>query len=96
MFSFWSANNAGIQSVSSASSSVALVNPAWVPVAAITAPNLLNWNSVSGKIYQVWSTTNLLVPFTAYGGMVTSTTTSITFTNPATDAARYYKIKFFP
>ena len=53
-------NNAGIQGAFSASSSgVALVDPGWIPVASMPTSRLLNWNSVSGKTYQVWSTTNL-------------------------------------
>ena len=63
-------NNAGIESAASAGNpGIALVNPAWMPVASMTAPSLLNWSSVSGKVYQVWSTTNLSVPFTAFGGL---------------------------
>ena len=89
-------NNAGIESAASTSSGITLVNPAWIPVAAMAAPNLLNWSSVSGKTYQVWSTTNLSVPFTAFGGFVTAAAPSLTFTNSATNAARYYKIQLFP
>jgi hypothetical protein len=90
-------NNAGIESASSAGSTgVALVNPAWVPLASMTAPSQLNWSSVSGKVYQVWSTTNLSVPFTAFGGFVTASAPSLTATNNPTDAARYYKIQLFP
>jgi hypothetical protein len=89
-------NNAGIESAASSSSGIALVNPAWVPVANMAAPNLLNWSSVSGKTYQVWSTTNLSVPFTAFGGFITASAPSLTFTNGATNAARYYKIRLFP
>lgn len=90
-------NNANIESAASAGNSgIALVDPAWVPVAIMTAPSLLNWSSVSGKVYQVWSTTNLSVPFTAFGGYVTASTPSLTITNNPTDAARYYKIQLFP
>jgi hypothetical protein len=90
-------NNAGIESAPSAGGTgIALVNPAWVPVAAMTAPNLLNWNSVSGKVYQVWSTTNLSVSFTAFGGYVTASAPSLTVTNNATNPAQYYKILLIP
>jgi hypothetical protein len=41
---------------------IALVNPAWIPLATLTAPNRLNWSSVSGQVYQVVSTTNLPYP----------------------------------
>jgi glycosidase len=89
-------NNAGIESAASTNSGVALVNPAWVPLAHMAAPNFLSWSSVSGLTYQVLSTTNLSVPFTAYGGFVTASAPSLTFTNGATNATRYYKIQLFP
>jgi len=89
-------NNAGIESSASTSSSVALLNPGWVPVAGMTAKNLLNWSSVSGQIYQVWSTTNLAVPFTAFSGTLTAAAPTITFTNNPTNAARYFKIQLWP
>jgi hypothetical protein len=90
-------NNAGIDSTPSASSTgIVLVNPAWVPMANMTVPNLLNWTSVSGMTYQVWSTTNLTVPFTAYGGMVTASAPSFTYTNNATNAVRYFKVQLIP
>ena len=89
-------NNAGIESATSSSTSIALLNPAWVPVAGMNAKNLLSWSSVSGKTYQVWSTTNLAVPFTAYSGMVTAIAPTITFTNSPTNATRYFKVQLFP
>ena len=54
---------------------------------------ILNWSSVSGETYQVWSTTNLAVPFTAFSGMVTAGAPALTFTNSSTNAARYFKSK---
>jgi hypothetical protein len=72
------------------------VNPAWIPVASLSANHLLNWSSVSGKTYQVWSTTNLAVPFMAFDGVVTATAPTLTFTNNSTNAARYFRIQFFP
>jgi hypothetical protein len=72
------------------------VDPAWVPAASMTAPSLLNWSSVSGKVYQVWATTNLSVPFTTYGGYVTASAPSLTVTSNPTDVVRYYKIQLFP
>jgi glycosidase len=90
-------NDAGIESMASAGNSgIALVNPAWIPLASMTAPSLLNWSSVSGKVYQVWSTTNLSVPFTAFGGYVTASAPSFTLTNNAANAAQFYKIQLFP
>ncbi len=89
-------NNAGIESPVSNSSGIALVNPAWIPVANMAAKNLLNWDSVSGKTYQVWSTTNLAAPFSVFGGVVTATSPALTFTNNPTNAARYFKIQLIP
>ena len=89
-------NNAGIESSASSSAGIALVNPAWIPVANMAAENLLNWGSVSGKTYQVWSTTNLTVPFSVFGGVVTATAPALTFTNNPTNAARYFKIQLIP
>jgi len=67
-----------------------------VPVAALTTPNLLNWNSLFGKAYQVWSTTNPSVPFTAFSSLVAANGPSLTNTNDATDLARYFNIQLFP
>jgi hypothetical protein len=90
-------NNAGIQGAASASSAeVALVNPNWVPIGNMDSASILNWNSVSGEAYQVWSTTNLAVPFTAFGGMVTATAPTLTFTNSPTNATRFYRIQLYP
>jgi glycosidase len=89
-------NNAGIEGVASTSSGIALVDPAWIPVANMIAPSLLNWSSISGKTYQVWSTTNLSVPFAAYGGFITASAPTVAFTNSATNASRYYKVLLFP
>ncbi|MGP8201741.1 MAG: hypothetical protein ACLQU4_19800 [Limisphaerales bacterium] len=89
-------NNAGIDSASATSPGVALLNPAWVPVPAMSEPNLLNWTSVSGLTYQVWSTTNLTLPFTAYSGIITAAGPNLTFTNNPTNAARYFKIVWLP
>jgi hypothetical protein len=89
-------NNAGIESLASTSSSVALLNPAWVPVAGMSANNLLSWSSVSGQIYQVWSTTNLSVPFTVFSGTLTAAAPTFAFTNNPTNAARYFKIQLNP
>jgi len=90
-------NNAGIESAaSSPSPGTLLLSPALVPVVNIATPNLLNWSSVSGLTYRVWSTTNLAVPFTAYSGMVTATVPMLTFTNNPTNNARYFKIQLVP
>jgi len=90
-------NNAGIQGAASASSAgITLVNPSWIPVAGLNGGGVLNWNSVSGKTYQVWSTTNLSVPFSAFSGVLTALDMTASFTNSPTNAARFYRIQFFP
>ena len=89
-------NNATIESSASTSSSVALLNPAWVPVANMATANYLNWSSISGQTYQVLSTTNLTVPFTQFSGMLTANAPTLTFTNNPTNAARYFKIQLVP
>jgi hypothetical protein len=89
-------NNAGSASSAASSAGIALVNPAWVPVASLTAKNLLSWSSVSGETYQVWSTTNLSVPFTQFSGTITAAAPVFTFTNSLTNAARYFKIRLIP
>lgn len=89
-------NNAGIESAASAIAGVALVNPAWIPVPVMAVPTELSWSSVSGQVYQVWSTTNLSVPFTAFSGMLTATVPNVTFACNPTNSARYFKIKLLP
>jgi hypothetical protein len=90
-------NNAGIQGTLSASSSgVVLVDPAWIPVASMENGSVLNWNSVSGKTYQVWSTTNLSLPFAAYSDILTAVGSTTSFTNSPADAARFYRVQFYP
>ena len=89
-------NNAGIESSASTSAGILLLNPAWIPVASMTSPSLLNWSSISGLTYRVLSTTNLLVPFTAFSGTVTATVPTLTFTNNPTNTARFFKIQLVP
>ncbi len=90
-------NNAGIESSASSSGmGILLLNPAWIPVASMASPTLLNWSSVSGLTYRVLSTTNLTSPFTAFGNMVTSTAPTFSFTNNPTNAARYFKVQLVP
>lgn len=89
-------NNAGIESVASTSSSIALLNPGWAPLAGMTAAGALNWSSVSGQVYQVWGTTNLSLPFTPFGNTVTAATTGLTFTLNPTNKAQYFKIQWLP
>ena len=90
-------NNAGIQGTLSASSpGVVLVDPAWIPVASMENGSVLNWNSVPGKTYQVWSTTNLSLPFASYSDILTAVGSTTSFTNAPTDAARFYRVQFYP
>jgi len=57
--------------------------------------NVLNWSSVSGLTYRVWSTTNLALPFTAYSGMVTATVP--TSLSPIThNSVRYFRVQLIP
>ncbi|HXD01440.1 MAG TPA: alpha-amylase family glycosyl hydrolase [Verrucomicrobiae bacterium] len=90
-------NNAGIQGPSSASSAgVILVDPNWIPVLTMQGNNVLNWTSVSGKKYQVWSTTNLGTPFTTIGGVITATGPTTQTTNTLPDSTRFYRVQLFP
>ncbi|HLZ54114.1 MAG TPA: hypothetical protein VKS19_06500, partial [Verrucomicrobiae bacterium] len=90
-------NNAGIQGAASASSvGVALVNPGWIPVLNILSSSVLSWNSVSGKTYQVWSTTNLSVPFSTLGGLINAVGPIARYTNSLVSGTRYFRVQFFP
>jgi len=62
----------------------------------MASQTLLSWSSVSGQVYQVWSTTNLTVPFTAYSGMLTAAAPALTFTNNPTNAVQYFKVQLLP
>ncbi len=90
-------NNAGIESSpASAVSSIALLNPAWIPVASMASKNFLNWSSASGQVYRVWSSTNLALPFAPFNSTVTATTATVSFPNNPTNAARYFKVQLIP
>jgi hypothetical protein len=90
-------NNAGIQGPASASSAgVALVNPSWVPVLNILSSSVLSWNSVSGKTYQVWSTTNLSVPFSTLGGPISALGPVAGYSNSPPTGTRYFRVQFIP
>jgi hypothetical protein len=88
-------NNANIES-SASTASVALLNPSWVPVATMASKNFLNWSSVSGEVYQVWFTTNLILPFVPFGNTITAATTSVSIPNNPTNAVRYFKVQLVP
>ena len=90
-------NNAGIQGFPSASSSgVVLVDPAWIPIIHMTKPSVLDWTSVSSKVYQVWSTTNLLIPFVTLGGVITASDSITSYTSNPTGSAQYYRVQLLP
>ena len=78
------------------SSGVVLVNPSWIPVLAAEGNSVLNWSSISGKTYQVWSTTNLGIPFSAIGGVITASGPVTQITNNYTDSSRFYRVQIFP
>jgi glycosidase len=90
-------NNAGIQGPLSASSpGVVLVDPAWIPVIHMANTSVLGWTSISGKVYQVWSTTNLLVPFIALGSVITAAGSTTSYTSNPTGSAQYYRVQLLP
>jgi glycosidase len=90
-------NNAGIQGPASASSAgVLLVDPNLIPIVSMQDSSVLSWTSISGQTYQVWSTTNLDIPFTTISGVITASgpTTQIITNWP--DPARFFRIQVFP
>lgn len=90
-------NNAGVAGLPSASSpGVVLVNPAWIPVLSVQGNNVFAWTSVSGMTYQVWSTTNLNIPFTSVGGVITASGPTTLSTNTPPDSVRFYRVELFP
>ena len=93
-------NNAGIQGAASAiSPGVALVNPAWVPLASMNSGSTLDWNSVSGEAYQVWSTTTRILSAAVHSVQRHGhgeRADVFTFTNSPTNAARFYQIQLYP
>ncbi len=90
-------NNAGIPGpASAASAGVVLVDPDWIPVLSMQDSNVLSWTSVSGKNYQVWSTTDLGIPFTNIGGVITATGPTTQSTNNFPEPLRFYRVQVFP
>jgi glycosidase len=90
-------NNAGIKGTSSASSmGVTLVNPNWIPILSMQGNSVLNWTSISGLTYQVFSTTNLAIPFTAVGGVITGFGPVLKMTNMSPDSERFYHVQLLP
>jgi hypothetical protein len=90
-------NNAGIQGPDSASSAgVTLVDPNWIPILSMQGSSVLSWTSVSGLIYQVWSTSDLGAPFTTLGGVITAYGPTTQSTNTFADPVRFYRVQVFP
>jgi glycosidase len=90
-------NNAGIQGpISASSAAVTLVDPSWIPVLSMEGDSVLSWTSISGKTYQVWSTTNLGIPFTTIGGIITAFGPTTQSTNTMSDSVRFYRVQLFP
>jgi hypothetical protein len=62
----------------------------------VPGSSVLQWTSVSGKNYQIWSTTNLGIPFTAIGGVITASGPTTQRTNIFADQLRFYRVQVFP
>jgi hypothetical protein len=62
----------------------------------MTNPSVLDWTSVSGMVYQVWSTTDLSVPFAALGNVITASESTTSCTNNPTNSAEYYRVQLLP
>jgi hypothetical protein len=58
-------------------------------------PNVLNWNSVSGRVYSVWWSTNLARGFVPLAGATNLPATTHSFTNTQTPAsgAAFYRME---
>ena len=92
-----SINNAAIPGLASASSAgVTLVDPDWIPILSMQRSSMLGWSSVSGLTYQVWSTTNLGIPFTTVGNVITASGPTTQTTNNFADPVRFYRVQVFP
>ncbi len=90
-------NNAGIQGPPSASSAgVILVDPNWIPILSMQGRSVLAWTSVSGMTYQVWSTTNLGIPFTPMDEFITAFGPTTQNTNLLPDSVRFYRVQVYP
>jgi len=57
---------------------------------------VLSWTSVSGLTYQVWYTTNLGIPFTPIGGVITAFGPTTLNTNTSPGPAGFYRVQVFP
>ena len=90
-------NLAGIQGNASVNSiGVTLVDPNWIPVLSMQGSSMLGWSSVSGLTYQVWSTTNLRIPFTAIGSVIIASGPTTQTNNNFADPVRFFRVQVFP
>jgi glycosidase len=90
-------NNAGIEGAASpGSAGTILVDPTWIPVLSLNGSSVLTWTSVPGKNYQVWTTTNLAMPFAVLSGIISASQSTTSYTNNPTNTARYYRVQLFP
>ena len=61
------------------------------------AGRVITWNSIPGRNYQVFTTTNVNAPFTALNGTLTASTSPMSFTNPAPVRSReFYRVLVLP
>jgi len=58
--------------------------------------SVLSWTSVPGLTYQVLSTTDLSLPFTNLGGIITAIAPTTQSTNILPDSSRFYRVQVFP
>jgi hypothetical protein len=67
-----------------------------LPILSMQGNGVLNWTSISGMTYQVWSTTNLCIPFTRFGGVITAIGPTTQNTDNFTDPVSFYRVQVFP
>ncbi|MFM1768286.1 MAG: hypothetical protein RJA22_815 [Verrucomicrobiota bacterium] len=61
------------------------------------AGRVVSWQSVPGRNYQVWATTNLLAPWQARSGVLTAYGGTTLFTNPVPVLVReFYRVQALP
>ena len=66
-------------------------------IVSFTAGNLVSWSSVSGKVYQVLATPNLITGLTPISGSITASVSVTSFPDPAaTNVAKFYRVQVLP
>jgi hypothetical protein len=61
------------------------------------AGRVITWNSIPGRNYQVFATTNVNAAFIARSGTLTAFTSPMSFTNPApVRSQEFYRVLVFP